>query len=320
MVLTKNKFKAKGRVLHARRMLGVESHPGFHTTRDFNVACLYALARANDFEHEGSYGVHFVQEYPVVAVMDMRGLKKHIDYDADVSSREVLEIQLKEILKYHPDIQDLDDQEILDILYKESEEPYGDTTGLVDDSPLDHYSEHVYGYMQNPLRVVAEEQWMAGVIRQFSETKRIPEWLLMHITGQYRYLEDVSEERVVGVYYLRPLSSFLFDDDEPNELEEQRWPGFDCPYIYDVMEGYYKPSRTLVYGTDILDERQCDIFGYKQTVEYHGTIISLFREAAPTIGRDLPDPPCPPFKPENMDQKQYLNKVLEFRASQKDNQ
>lgn len=318
MVLTKNKFKAEGRVLRAKRMMGVISHPGFHTARDFNVACLYALGRTNDFEHEGSYAVHFVREYPVVAVMDMRGLKKHIDYDADVTVRETLDIQLKEILKYHPDILDLDDQEILNILYRESEETYGDTTGLVDDSPLDRYSENVYGYMQNPLQVVAEEQWMAGVLRQFSETKRIPGWLLMYITGQYRYLEDVPEEHVVGVYYLQPLSTFRFDD-ETDELEEQRWPGFDCPSIYDVMEGYFEPSRTLVYGTDVLDERQRDIFGHEQTVEYHGTLLSLFREAAPTIGQDLPDPPCPPFKPEEMDQKQYLNKVLEFRALQKDN-
>lgn len=307
MVLTKNKFKAKHHITPARLMPGVHSHPGFHTTNSLEIAGLYAIVRCNDSEHEGSYSFHFVLDYPVVAILDMRGFKKHLDYDADITVREVLEDQIKCIVDEHVDIINYDDKQIQNIVWRECdsyESCFGDVNrGL---NVIDAYSAHIYNFMEFPLRIISEENWTPQIIKEYAKTRRFPDWVLMYITGQYRYLQDIPEDRVMGLYYLRPLSPDSFDYED----DVSKWPGFDCENIFEI--DVYSPTYTLVYGRDVLEDKQIDIFEHTPGVEYHGTTLSLFKKAAPVIGSNLPEPPCPPYKPDEMTQKEYHKKVLEI--------
>lgn len=313
MRVYRNKFKAKHYIAPARLMPGVHSHPGFHTAKSFEVASCYALMRCNDSEQEGNYAIHYVSDYPVVAIFDMRGFKKYLDYDADVTVRETLDDQIKNIVNEYVDIENYDDDRILDIVYRESKFDDGFSCGW-DSNAIDIYGANIYDYMSFPLRVICEEKWIPGLIRGYARTRCIPDWVLMYVTGQYRYIEDIPEERVIGVYYLRPLSPHFFNDDESYDEEARRWPGFDCETMSDIYA--YSPTHTLVYGDDVLEEKQIDMFGHEISVEYHGTTLDLFKQAAPNIASKLPEPPCPPYKPEEMTQKEYHRKVLESRNEQ----
>lgn len=317
----RNKFKASNHLLPVRRMPGVISHPGFHTSTNFDVACVYALTRCEDKRFEGSYAINYVTDYPVVAVLDMRGMKKYLDYDADITIREVLDDELGNIVKEHINISQYTDNDIYKILSNEVELYNQLLTCQKYDSAVDCYSANIYEYMSLPISKIYDEIWAPDFIRSYANTRVIPDWVLMFITEQYRYIDDVPEERIVGVYYLNPLANRIFEseDEEEDLIAEKYWPGFDCPYIYDITDGIFAPTRTLVYGKNKIDDSQLEMFEDTVKCEYHGTMLSLLKKALPSIAKNLPDPPCPPFKPEDMTQKEYHKRAVEFRNKLKYN-
>ncbi len=310
-MIKKNKFLAKPNIFYHERMPGTETHPGFHTSDIFDIACMYALARcSNSLDEVNEF--HYVYDYPVVAVIDMRGLKKHLDYDTDVTARYIFEDSIECIVNEYPGIENFSDDEIFNIINREVYSlNEGFSGSSLPDNSVDAYMYSVFDPSCFTVARLVDYDWAPKIIRKYAETKTIPDWVLMCITGQYRYIEDVDENRVIGVYYITPLSTHVFfEEEEEKEIKEKRkWPGFDCPYIYDILERYYSPGITLVYGEDVLNEKQIDIFGHEPILEYHGTVLSLFRKAAPEISKMLPEPPCPPYRPENMTREKYLEKV-----------
>jgi hypothetical protein len=317
-MINKNKFLARPNIPHHDVMPGVDTHPGFHTSDDVNNACYYALTRCDkylDSLHEINQNIYYVYDYLVIAIMDMRGLKKHLDYDADVTVRNIFEDNIKCIVDEYPGIEKFSDNKIMNILRKEAES-YNHLDFQSADNSIDAYAISIFNPMISPLMNFMEYSWAADIIRKYAETKTIPDWVLMLITGQYRYTEDVDENRIIGIYYITPLSPYVFEDTKESEEEEKKWPGFDCPYINDIIHGLYDPQKTLVYGYDVLNEDQIDIFGYEPKLEYHGTILSLFKKAAPEIAKKLPEPPCPPYKPERMTKKEYFNRVKIYRKGE----
>jgi hypothetical protein len=99
----------------------------------------------------------------------------------------------------------------------------------------------------------------------------------MQITGQYRYLDDVNEDRVSAIYYMKPFWPDLLNEGEDDDkIEAATEAGFDT---IDPYAG--APDVTLIpaYKGVPAGKRK----------EYHGTSLGTVKLALPGIV--LPEPP-----------------------------
>jgi hypothetical protein len=268
---------------------GIIEYPGFHTTGSFEIAAMYAIGRVNHSFTKEANGVHYVTDYPVVVSLDMSGFEKNVDYDAAKMVAETLKIQLNEFIKYEVK-EDDSDEELLDKLqvFADSMETQRD----VQDDPLDYLSQEVFGHFQDPFRQLLDMPNAVQIIRDYMQTGKIPDELLMKATNQYRYTEDVSEGRILKVWYITPMAAEMEREDQEGSLQEQ-WPGFDVATEDDLLGGYHHPTEMLVYEAASDKQLELQLGSPERVVEYHGTTYDRIKQAAPEL--QLPDPPSPPY-------------------------
>jgi len=263
---------------------GIMEYPGFHTTKNFEIAAQYALGKINAQEiDEDENGIHYTTDYPVVVALNMENYKKELDYDAAEIVKDSIEGCLNNI------IEDLGEDPTDDDINAVTQEAidFGDfQSEVLDQDPLAFLSEHTFYHFNNPLGGIMNEPYYPDMVREYMRTKTIPDQVLMDATDQYRYTEDVESDRAVAVWYVAPVSNEMAEyhqDDWDEEDFERRWPGFDIIGEDEAYGGYWSPTVQLMWGD-----------GTKENVEYHGTTYKRLLQAAPEI--DLPQPPIPPYR------------------------
>lgn len=270
---------------------GIRQFPGFHTTKDFNVAAMYALGRVDQnftvYPDDYDAGPAYVTDYPVVVELDMTGHDPKTDYDAEEIVKDSLDAQLGELIKElaeHPtELHWASDEEIeakLQEYIDMAEIQYSE----YNESALDFLGEQTFMHFSSPLSTVLDQPNAAEIVRQYAQNRSIPKNVLMEAADQYRYTEDVDEERIVKVYFIMPIANELADDYE-DETIAKKWPGFDIIGPDEAYGGYFDPRTQLVW------EREHD-----GPTEFHGSTYNRLLSAAPFLSNEIPVPPSPPYE------------------------
>ncbi|MBW2672224.1 MAG: hypothetical protein JRD89_02260 [Deltaproteobacteria bacterium] len=215
--MRRNEFQARPTDFAGGVTMGVSQYPGFHTATGEETTYAYAQQKAvsgilagalADLTAEDVPSVR-LEDYPVVVALDMAGLSPRIDYDAvhfvqpqlwDLAENIIAEAAREDISP----LTALDDY----VEYGEQE------PAPMPDDVTDHLYQFGAAVMSDPsgaLRAFAEEQDDPNAFLIRLANRQLPDEALADITGQFRYTEDVSSERVVSVAYLRPWWPRMFD-------------------------------------------------------------------------------------------------------------
>lgn len=310
----RNACLAKPSKFRGRGMRGVVTHPGFHTTDKFGVACTYAQAKVEDLlpglnqtggilskTKPWSYPIH---DYPVIVSLVMNGLTRLPDYDAFEYWAGPVADFLHEFEQYGKGRTFENFWTYVDRLESPSQDAPNDLlTALL--SLLDGYPAERAPYQ---IRDFLEAQ--PDPDRALDTILRNPAnpVFLMHICQQYRYLEDVPEWRICAVDYMRPLFDYMLPHYDNPEWEEERWDektealeraGY-THFGHGNLEDEQDPITTSrVYEIppeSITPDRGQALMPWGERsprVEFHGTNYVNLRWAAPGLTRKLPAPPEP---------------------------
>lgn len=271
---------------------GIIEYPGFHTTDTFNIAAMYAVGRVHQsYTEEDEEGFPFVTDYPVVVSVDMLGFEPKVDYDAVKMVLDTLNTQLGDF------VQDLEEG-ATDSDIEHKLQRYVDYTDYADmddaaHGALDFLSQQTFAHFNNPIEYINGLPDAAQIIREYKQTGKIPDEVLMQATEQFRYTEDVSEGRIRAVWYVRPVADVvaLIDGDD----ESASYPGFDIIDEDSAYGGGWSPDAQLVY--EETPKEQLGLPGVdepERRVEYHGTTYKRLLQIAPEL--NLPEPPNPPYR------------------------
>jgi hypothetical protein len=264
---------------------GIIEYPGFHTTTDFDIAAMYAAGRVNEsFTDNDEEEVHFVTDYPVVVSLNMSGFTPQVDYDAAELVAGQLFDALTQMIEWKHLTDASTDDEILRAMDETSDMGAERDDAYTEDDALNYLSEHTFSHFDNPIGVIKDDPTAVQIVRKFMQTKTVDDSVLMDATKQYRYTEDIPEDRIVGVWFVTPVASEVawYDKEDFDEEElDRKWPGFDIKDTDQVYSGS-TPHGSLVYGTDAGDQ-------------YHGTTYKRLLSAAPALASVLPKPPSPPY-------------------------
>lgn len=310
-------FLAEPDLPSGEQFSGVGSHPGFHTTENFDVAATYAVSRvAQSFTETAEDGTHYVTDYPVVVSLDMAGYQPQPDYDAEKVVLGGLTDQINYFVQDQGLSPESSDEEINDALQDLADAGDYDT----DEPPGDWLGEmwkFTHGHHRDPLVSLwlADEDMAIQGVRYYMQTGQISEDVLMAATDQYRYTEDVSEIRLRAVWYVVPVATDLSDwqaeesdyfEGDPREQMELSWPGFE---LFDRDDFYsfsmsFSSEQVWEDPDPQLDEDVADqlpLFSPEQlprepVIQYHGTTLSRLLQASPGLEGQLPVPPSPPYR------------------------
>lgn len=313
----RNAFAAKPRKFRGRGMHGVFTHPGFHTTDRFSVACSYANAKVDDLTatQNDFTGIlkpgwrHFMPDYPVIVSLVMNGLVRLPDYDAFEYWAGPAEQFLNEFAQFGSEMTLGGFNSYLnhwESAPQESEDAPGSATDalglLLDGQPWVHVGQRILEFLE-------QQPDPDGALQRIIDEPNNPVFL-MHVAQQYRYLEDVPEMRICAVDYMRPFFDRLLPHYDDPEWEAEQWEkkqehieaaGYATVSLTDVYDDQDPTVTTRVYEVppeSIIPDRGQQLFPWGDRtprVEYHGTSYVNLRAAAPRLARRLPKPP-PPYK------------------------
>ena len=267
-------FLANPPMSQAETYQGILEYPGFHTASTFEVAAAYAVGRVLNWStEEDDSGNHYVTDYPVVVKLDMSEFSPKTDYDAEELVKVTLKSQLDQFIDLY-DVTSMSDGEIEEAGQEFIEDSYLDSGDFVDWSDSGaSISEVTFSFFENPFPVFLNLTDFSNLVRNYLVTKEIPDNVLMEVTQQFRYTEDVPENNLKAVYYLTPISKVVDSD--------YGWDGFLVPSMEDFSYGSFDYEYELVYGDDSSEG------------QYHGTTYNNLLNAAPELGKGLPEPPKP---------------------------
>lgn len=286
----RNDFYAKPPKFSGAVARGVEKFPGFHTATDKDTTYAYAQMKVvpEYIEYEPDempLADIVVPDYPVVVSFDMKGMKSKTDFDAIETVRPVLVDVAKQVVD--------EDEEPIDALqdYVEFGEQQRDGMPTEALEWLFEYGSPVMLDSGPSLLAFAEEQDDPNAFLVALADGSLPDDALAEITGQFRYTDNVSSDRVVEIWYeiwyVQPwwpkILNVLEDDEEQEALVEQlealNWSVVADDDVY---------SHTL--GT-----KEASVYARKASktarIEYHGTTYLNLLSAASEL--DLPVPPHP---------------------------
>lgn len=276
---THNPFLAKPTNYEGGTSIGVDTHPGFHTARDIETTLPYVYGKSGPASEsdaaDGLYG------YGGVVALDMRGYTPHLDWDAE----ETVIPAIADILDAAPSLEDLEDLyesgDIVneDVVRNAVQLAFFNTIGQVLEHPLDlslFEDEDEYARFREEVNFDNPSDW----------AKRI----IMNSVGQYRYLEDVPESRIVAAWVFQPIYPEIVDT-----YRDERLMGAleDAGWVFateDELAWRETPSRSIqVYSADARPGAR---------IEYHGSSWRNIVTAAPFLA-DMFDPsdfplPLPP--------------------------
>lgn len=314
--MRRNAFAARPKKFRGRGMHGVITHPGFHTTDAFGVACTYAHAKVDDLlpgvnqmggilsrKKPWRYPIH---DYPVVVSLVMNGLQRLPDYDAHNYWAGPVEDTLRDFEQWGKGRTFEDFVDYVDRSEFESQDSPDDIADalcqILDAYPSEHAGYRIRDFLEaqpDPDRA------LLAVLREPANPV-----LLMHVCQQYRYLEDVHERRICAVDYMRPFFRHLLPYYEDPEWEEDRWEekkaaieraGYATVSLGNVYDSQDPVAHVRVYEVppeSIMPGQEQELMpwgSYEPRVEYHGTSYVNLVSAAPKLARRLPRPP-PPYE------------------------
>lgn len=283
----RNPFLARPEKFRGPQTFGTRSHPGFHTCREPGLAVPYAQFKGGDIALPVWFRV--LRDYPVIVGLDMRGFKAVLDFDAVKTSMPYLVDAAREAVRRAawPD-------ERLDVLEEMAEEerdpaiPLHQVRNVVTalflvfcqriDDPVRGLAAFVRG-LDDPGRFIGE-----------LAEHRISDEDLMEIVGQYRYLDDVPEDRVVSVDYMTPFWHEVLDPDARGAREriaQLRSEGWSVVTPESLFEDRVPLRLARTWSQPVAGAR----------IEYHGTSYRNLLEAAPHLRGALPVPPRPFLSP-----------------------
>ncbi|MCH9802153.1 MAG: hypothetical protein K0U62_11585 [Actinomycetia bacterium] len=282
-----NPFLARPESYRGGTSIGVEEYPGFHTAGDREIALAYAYAKTPPppTVREG--------DFPVLIGLDMRGYERLLDYDAVISLLPVVQTMLEEA----PTLDDW--YEILEISYAEAEVDFPPSAAahafqvalshIIEGGGIDPDSfadTREYTTFRDDILNLPGNNFQGAEKHLSPFTRKV----LMGAVQQYRYLDDVPEERVVSVEILQPMWDEIlrFDEDEKVDLLDDL--GWNLTHEDDVAE-FSVPIKVLV---DFEWPRNPGA-----RIEYHGTSLYNLLAAAPGLREDIePSVPQMPEIPE----------------------
>jgi hypothetical protein len=287
-----NKFKAKPERHAGPVMRGVYTHPGFHTTGMIEVAACYAQAHV--VTSMGYETDETLADYPVIVTLDMHGLSPLADYDAEETLWPAVRDLLREFFRMNPEGDEHDLSSWLEVDVSEGREPLGrgDSATEALFRVAGWRIENPYSALYSSLDALGEPHEVMEMLRELADGSRKPsDELLCALADQYRYIEDVSEARVVAVDFMRPFWPALLDyqaaedDDDEGEAERIESAGWAVMDVENVYDDRVDIATSRVYAKRSKTKRP----------EYHGTSYLNVLSAAPRIAKKLPVPP-PPFQ------------------------
>lgn len=301
-------FKAFPKRFSGKAAGGTVEAPGFHTAIEPGITYPYAYMKVMDIlpdtwdaEDRVNIRRHGLHDAPVVVSLDMAGLVPHPDIDAKFAL-ENFEFVFDEFKKEADRNGDLLEQ-FLDFVdswdtYPENEEPGGvdellfEVSGVGTEAVL--YSVKNYLEGLNPI--------LAQRILDLALRNRPDEYLLMNGIGQFRYLEDVPSERIMGVKVLAPWFNRIFphyedEDYDKKMVESIESAGFETASLENWYDQTPPISRVFSWDRPPSSQRQLWFPGIEETpaLEYHGTSLLNLVLAAPEL-EPIADEIPPPFK------------------------
>lgn len=292
--VVRNAFLAKPEGKHHGPVAGgVHPYPGFHTSRDEEVAVPYAQMKVEDDvdapddeceECEGSgcpecASAYSLPDYPVVIAVDMQGLTPEPDYDAIHLSMDVLRQTAAEALEHGGDdpVRWLDSLEALD-------------PGEAPDSTMGALFYRFASTVQDPSRGLlnvledVSPDEAARRLQVIVEGGDEAEVLAMQVIGQFRYTQDVSDDRLVSVDYMKPFWPHGVVDLYESEDMVEALGGAGWDVVTDDDLERFDASMRTVWERKIRPGAR---------IEYHGTSYRNLLLAAPWLKGKLPEPPAP---------------------------
>lgn len=290
----KNPFQALPKKFHGRPAGGTHLLPGFHTAAQRDQALPYAHQKGGAMDAwidepcdqcdgdscPACVARYRIDDYPVVVAVDMSGLEPEHDVDARHVLKNLVDAA-RDALKSDDPIRYFSP----DASNVESETPSSVETALF--QAVARHEEDPAGSFGSWLEDLPEDKALAA-IKTVAAGGRAAERILMDVIGQFRYLDDVSADRIVSVYYVTPFWDELLDyqgregdDDLAAALEAAGWEVLD---IDDVYTGSVHPKFTHAWERPISPNAR---------IEWHGTGYRNLLSAAPELAKKLPKPPLP---------------------------
>ena len=280
----RNAFQARPAEFAGPVTRGVAEYPGFHTASDKDTTYAYAQVKAVpeswDYDPGDDLRDFTLNDYLVVVSLDMSGLRAEVDYDAVTTVRPILCDIARQLVGEH--------EEPIDVLmsYVEEGQDWGREIPKQAIEWLFEYGSSVTLDPGPSLFAYAEEQSDPNAFLEALASGTLPDEALAEITGQFRYTDNVSSDRIVEVWYVQPWWPNILDfernesDGElADELETLNWSVVDMDNVF---------NHTL-------NEKEHSVWKRKAApgmrIEYHGTGYRNLVKAAPDI--DWPIPPHP---------------------------
>ena len=308
--MRRNAFDAKPTKFAGRQMLGVISHPGFHTTDRYSVACSYAYAKVDsqaptEISPAIKKGWEYpMTDYPVVVSLVMNGLGRLPDYDAfeywEAPANGFLESFLE-----HGDVDDgvfglarFEEDGVFE--YDTPENALDALASILDGNP--YYQ--VGGRITDWVELQPDPDGALNLL--LSSINHLPPRFLMEITRQYRYTDNVNASRICSVDYMKPFFDYLFPHYDDPEWEKRRIDdrlanieaaGYATVNMNDVYDDIDPTQVTNVFSIDpnsITPDTGQTLFpwgSHKPRVEFHGTSYKNLISAAPNLPLPVPPPP-----------------------------
>ena len=287
-----NEFLARPRDFRGGVTMGVQQFPGFHTAENEETTYAYAQQKVAP-ETVGRVAPedvadYLIDDYPVVIELDMSGLPRLTDYDAEHFVRPKL-LQLGQHIASEAARSDQSLAEILEehVEFGEDQRDWMPSTAV---EYLYHYGASVTEEPSAALLKVADDSGQPEEFLRRLADGQLSKNDLASITGQYRYLVDVPTGRISAVYYLKPWWPDVLDIESGFEDEELfravQQAGWNVIDVEDVLSNSLEVMGTKVYGEPVMRGGR---------PEYHGTTYHNLVAAAPEL--ELPVPPLP-YEPE----------------------
>lgn len=282
MTYRRNDFQSKPKQFRGSPTMGVYRYPGFHTAASMVTTFAYAQIKA--IGHEADVSDPFVDDYPVIVELDMNGLAQLPDYDAIDLAYPVIVFLAKQVIRESEE----SGKSAIDILYEYAE--FGEQQEL---PPIEETIQLLFtvgaSAVNDPIHAllnVAREKPNPDDFILRASKKKMTDAELMEVVGQYRYDQDVSSERIIKVYYLKPWWPEFIDweEDEDEVAEELESIGWIVLGTDDAYSNDERAEEFLVWNRKTPKSSR---------LEYHGTSYKNLLSAASHLKQELPEPPSP---------------------------
>ena len=314
MMRRRNPFLAKPQYFgQSARLKSWEG--GFHTTSDFNFAVPYAQLKWNS----SPFGS---EDAPVILEIDMTGFRAMADIDARRACIHVVTNSVDGVKRDVDSVDKLPLDELFgawsyDAEFNQSEPDYTPERGdsvqnalFVLASASSHWAS--IRVAQETITTIEDFTLFLSIFLKLRQNENAAlseeeDAFLISVFNQSVYWNDISDDRLLAVYYMQPYFGAVVREDELEEdFEEDEEYGAGTTVIDYLNHGYefvtdgdysLRPSVKKVWvrpepSAPLLSGLRDEAWK-RRRVEYHGTSLSNLLSALPWLAEQLPRPQSP---------------------------